>query len=40
MKLADWILLGLILGYCLWLVFRPRKPKCTGNCCACSGCKR
>ena len=40
MKLADWILLALILGYCLWLIFRPKKPKCNGNCCACSRCRK
>ena len=40
MKLADWILLALILGYCLWLVFRPQKTKCNGNCCGCSGCNK
>ena len=38
MTLADWMLLLMILGYCLWLIFRPKK-KCNGNCCGCNGCK-
>ena len=40
MKIADWILLALILGYCLWLIFRPKKHNCNGNCCGCSGCQK
>lgn len=40
MSLADWILIGLIGGYCLWLIFRPKKRKCCGDCCQCSGCRK
>lgn len=37
---ADWALVVLILGYCAWLIFRPKKKKsgCCGNCSQCSGC--
>ena len=38
MSLADWVLLVLVLGWCLYLIFR-RKKKCNGNCHGCSGCK-
>ena len=39
MNAADWILISLIGGYCLWLLLRPKK-KCSGNCSCCSGCGR
>lgn len=39
MSLADWILTAPIGGYLLWLLFRPKKRKCSGDCCSCSGCK-
>lgn len=38
MKIADWILLALICGYCLWLLLRKKKPKCGGNCGECRRC--
>lgn len=39
MKIMDWILLALIVGYCLWLVLRKKKTKCSGNCDGCQGCR-
>ena len=39
MSLADYLLLIPIVGYCLWLLFRPKKKKCSGCCAKCSGCK-
>lgn len=46
MKLADYIVLGLILSYCLFLILRRlilrKKNKgfsgCLGDCSRCSGC--
>lgn len=38
MKLTDYLLLGLVAGYCLWLLLRRRKKTCTGCCAGCRGC--
>ncbi len=40
MSAGDWILLSLIGGYCLWLLLRPRRKKCSGDCAGCSGCQK
>lgn len=39
MSWIDWLLLALIVGYCLYLVFgRKNKGGCCGDCSQCSGC--
>ncbi len=41
MSALDWLLLALILGYCLYLLFRKKGGGgCCGDCSACSGCKK
>lgn len=39
MSIADYVLLALIGGYILWLLFRPKKKKCSGDCSCCGGCE-
>ena len=39
MSVGDYVLLLLIGGYILWLLFRPKKKKCSGNCGCCKECK-
>ena len=39
MSFWDYALLFLIGGYMLWLLFHPKKKKCSGNCGCCKGCK-
>ena len=39
MTWIDWALAALVVGYCLYLIFRKKKPGgCCGDCSACSGC--
>lgn len=40
MSVWDYVLLFLIGGYMLWLIFRPKKKKCSGNCGCCKGCDK
>lgn len=39
MSVMDWILLGLIGAYCVFVLFFKKKKGCCGDCSACSGCK-
>lgn len=36
MSILDWLVLLPIAAYFLWLLFRPKKNKCTGCCESCS----
>lgn len=38
MSLLDWLLVIPIAGYFLWVLFRPKKKKCSGCCEGCSEC--
>lgn len=38
MGVTDYILLGLILGYCLYVLFGRKKKGCCGDCAKCGGC--
>ncbi|MBQ6890195.1 MAG: FeoB-associated Cys-rich membrane protein [Oscillospiraceae bacterium] len=41
MSVLDYLLLAAIIGYSAYLIFRKKKPSCSGNCAACqSGCKK
>lgn len=39
MSWLDWLLLALIVGYCLYLLLRKKnKGGCCGDCAQCRGC--
>ena len=38
MSFWDYALLAAI-GYMAWLLFRPKKKKCSGDCSCCKGCR-
>ncbi|MDY3224995.1 MAG: FeoB-associated Cys-rich membrane protein [Candidatus Faecousia sp.] len=39
MSVIDWLLLALIVGYCLYLLLRKKEPRsCSGDCPQCPGC--
>lgn len=40
MSILDYVLLAAISGYSLYLIFRKKKPTCSGNCANChAACK-
>ena len=39
MSFWDYVLLAAIGGYMAWLLFRPKKKKCSGDCSCCNGCR-
>ena len=40
MSWADWLLLGLVAGWFLFVLLRPRKKSCCGSCNGCGRCDR
>ena len=40
MSWADWLLLGLVAGWFLFVLLWPRKKSCCGSCNGCSRCDR
>lgn len=38
MSAGDWLVLLPVVGYCLWLLLRRKKPRCSGCCAGCQGC--
>lgn len=39
MSFLDYVLLGAIALYCIWVIFFRKKKGCSGHCSGCSGCK-
>ncbi len=36
MNIGDYLILAGIVGYCLFLLFRKKKPSCSGDCAGCA----